>query len=202
MRITTKELFKKTHIIDVIVTALRNGGLIAYPTDTVYGLGCDAFNTAAIDRLYHIKRRKRQNPMSIICSDLMDIHRYAMIPGFAYQLIRAHLPGPYTFILPLKNPLLKPLLGNHTQVAIRLPKNQLCMEIVRRLGRPLVSTSANVTHQPVIDSPENIEKTFSAHLEYIIDAGKLSSEPSSVIDLTKDVPHVAREGKGDLSRFI
>ncbi|OQY26861.1 MAG: threonylcarbamoyl-AMP synthase [Candidatus Cloacimonetes bacterium 4572_55] len=202
MRISAKKVSENPKILDDIVTSLREGGIICYPTDTVYGLGCDAFHAEAVERLYRIKQSERHKPMSVICMDIMDIHRQAVIPGYAYAILKMKLPGPYTFILPRKNPKLKILLREHPQAGIRMPDHPLCIQLTKKLGRPLVSTSANISTEPTFSTAEKIESAFPNQLSYIIDAGELNSPPSSVIDLTKDVPRVIREGKGGLTNFL
>lgn len=202
MRIQAEEVLNNPSLVDDIAAALRDGGVIAYPTDTVYGLGCDAYHAEAIETLYDLKKRPRSEPVSVICTDLMDIHRQATIPGFAYQIIKQLLPGPYTFILPRKNPQLKTLLGPNPNIAIRFPKHDLSLVLTKALGHPLVSTSANISGDPVIYFPQLIEDTFGDRLAYLIDDGVLISDPSSLVDLTHDVPRVIREGKGDVSSFL
>ena len=202
MKITAADIQNNAQLFNDVISALRDGNVSSYPTDTIYGLGCDAFNAAAVDKLYQLKRRKRNQPLSVICADLMDIHKHATIPGFAYQLMRNLLPGPYTFILPRKNPKLKVLLGDVTNVAVRVPDHALCLNLVKSLGSPIVTTSANISSEEPLETAEQIETTFSPHLAYIIDQGLIASEASSVIDLTHDVPRVLREGRGDVSMFL
>ncbi len=201
MRITTTEMAKNPKLIDDVVTALRNGSVIAYPTDTVYGLGCSAYNATAIEKLYQMKKSDRQKPMSILCANLMDIHKQAHIQGFVYQIIRESLPGAYTILLPLKNPKLKILLGDNGKVGIRMPAHDTCQALVEKLGEPIVSTSANISGRAVIYFPQIIEETFPT-LDYIIDDGVLISDPSSLVDLSNDFPQVIREGKGNVSTFL
>ncbi len=202
MRVKAAEVLTNAGLMADVVKSLKGGEVIAYPTDTVYGLGCDAYNAQAIDKLFQLKKRPRKQPVSILCCDLMDMHRQAVIPGFAYEIIKKLLPGPYTFILPLKNPKLKPLLGDSQTVAIRMPKHVLCLEMAKNLGSPIVTTSVNFSDEPPMQSAEQIERIFSLQLAYLIDEGPLGDEPSSLIDLTHDVPRILREGKGDVAMFL
>lgn len=202
MRIPIEEINHNPALLDDITAALKAGGLIVYPTDTVYGFGCDAFNATAVERLRQIKKSDADKPMSIICGDLLDIHKYANLPGYAFTIIKERLPGPFTFLLPIKHPQLKILLPFQTKVGIRIPNHPIPLEIVKRLKSPLVSTSVNRAGHPTIAFPNIIEEQFGAELAYLIDDGVLLSDPSSVVDLTEDVPRVLREGKGSVSHFL
>ena len=160
MRISMDTIRQQPKIMDDIIAALKQGKVIVYPTDTVYGLGCDAFNETAINKIRAMKQLDADKPMSIICSSVIDIHKYAILPGFGYTIVKEMLPGPYTFLLKIKNPKLRLLLPTQSKVGIRIPQHDIPLDIVQRMGRPLVSTSVNVTGQPVISFPIMIEKQF------------------------------------------
>jgi tRNA threonylcarbamoyl adenosine modification protein (Sua5/YciO/YrdC/YwlC family) len=175
---------------------LDKGGLIAYPTDTFYGIGCDLYNKKGIQQIYKLKNRSLKQPFSIICDSLKEISRYAKVSDYAYKTMKRLLPGPYTFILDGTKLVPKIMLTKRNTVGIRVPDNNICLAIVRTLGRPIISTSA------LLDDPASIKEAYSSYLEIIIDGGALYPSPSSVVSLTGDVPKVIREGKGDVSCFL
>ncbi|MFH0815072.1 MAG: L-threonylcarbamoyladenylate synthase [Candidatus Falkowbacteria bacterium] len=179
---------------------LKAGGVIVYPTDTIYGFGADIFNKAAIERVYKIKKKKVQG-FSFIIPDLKDISKFAIVSDFAYKTMRKLLPGPYTFIFKATKYVPKELIPEKKTVAIRIPDNKVCLELVRLLGNPIVTTSVNISGEQFFSDPLDIEKAFGDQVDLILDAGALSNEPSSVVDLTTDTPIIIRRGKGDVSLF-
>ncbi len=189
------------HLIEKAVEILRNKGVIAYPTDTVYGIGCDIFEKEAVERVYQIKSKDKKKPLSFICEDLKHISQYAIVSDNAYRLMKRLIPGPYTFILEATKLVPKVMLTKRNTVGIRVPDNKICLEIVRALGHPIVTTSANISNEEVLSDPSEIHKKFGKVLDMVIDGGVLSQEPSSIIDLTGKEPVVVREGKGDISLF-
>ncbi len=189
-----KRLIKKT------VEILRDGGIIVYPTDTVYGLGCDLFNKRGIEKIYEIKRRSMKQPFSFICADLKDISNYAIVSNYAYKTMRRMLPGPYTFILEATRLVPKILLTKRKTVGIRVPDNEICLSIVRELGNPIISTSVT-TGNEILSDPAEIEKKYGRAVDLVIDGGILATEKSSVVSLVNDVPEIIRMGKGDVSLF-
>jgi tRNA threonylcarbamoyl adenosine modification protein (Sua5/YciO/YrdC/YwlC family) len=179
---------------------LKNGGVIIYPTDTIYGFGADIFNKAAIERIYKIKKKKIQG-FSFIIPDLKDIAKYAIVSDYAYKIMKKLLPGPYTFVLKATKYVPKELIPEKKTVAIRIPDNEICLELVRLLGDPIVTTSVNISGEPFFSESIEMEKKFGDQVNLILDAGELSNEPSSVIDLSGAAPIVIRRGKGDVSMF-
>ncbi len=175
---------------------LDKGGLIAYPTDTFYGIGCDLFNKKGIQRIYKLKNRPLSKPFSFICDSLKEISRYAQVSNYAYKTMRRLLPGPYTFILEGTKMVPKIMLTKRKTVGIRVPDNKICLAIVTTLGRPIISTSVG------LDDPYEINESFSPNLDIVIDGGGLYPSPSSVISLIGDVPEIIRAGKGDVSSFL
>ncbi|OGF35050.1 threonylcarbamoyl-AMP synthase [Candidatus Falkowbacteria bacterium RIFOXYC2_FULL_48_21] len=182
------------------VDILKNGGGIVYPTDTIYGFGCDIFNKNAVDRIYKIKQKKATG-FSFICPDLNEIAKYALVSDYAYKLLKRLLPGAYTFIFKATKMVPKDLIPNKKTVAIRIPDNRVCLDIVKQLGHPIVTTSVNVTHEPHFSDPLIIDKEFGDNVDLVIDAGILANDPSSVIDLSGDAPVIVRRGKGDVTMF-
>ena len=181
------------------VAALEAGGVIAYPTDTVYGLGCDAMNKRAIDRLYAIKAMDRSHPLAFICPDLSDIARYAIVEKYHYRILRSLLPGPYCFILSATREVPKMLQSKRKTVGIRVPAHAVTVELTRVLGRPLVSTTAQRAgdEKPFVD-PHEIDYAFPG-LAMVLDGGGGGLVPSTVVDLTTTPPAVIREGAGPVA---
>jgi tRNA threonylcarbamoyl adenosine modification protein (Sua5/YciO/YrdC/YwlC family) len=185
-----------------VVETLQNGGIIAYPTDTYYGIGCDLFNKGSIEKIYQLKRRSPQQPFSFICSDLKDISEYAQVTNYAYKTMKRLLPGPYTFILEGSRLVPKIMLTKRHTVGIRVPDHEICLAIVRELGHPVISTSAtDPENGSVLVTPQEIRDKLGHALDLIIDGGAVSGRPSSVISLIDDTPEVLREGIGDVGSF-
>lgn len=180
---------------------LRSGGVIAYPTDTVYGIGCDIFSKRAIEKIYQIKRRSRHKPFSFICADLKHISEYARVSNYAYRIMRRLLPGPYTFILEGASLVPRLMLTRRRTVGIRVPDNRICLAIVQALGHPIVSTSATIGEAEIMSDPQAIEETLGSVLDLVVDGGILRFEPSTVVSLINDHPEIIRVGQGDIALF-
>jgi len=189
-------------LIHRVVEVLNKGGVIAYPTDTVYGFGCSLYNKKGIGRIYLIKRSEKNRPFSFICADLKDISLYSKVSNYAYKTMKRLLPGPYTFILEGTKLVPKIMLTRRMTAGIRVPNNPICLAIVNELGHPIISTSAMLPGGEVLYDPAEIESKLGKVLDLVIDGGILVSEPSSIIDLTEDMPKVLRKGKGDVSLFL
>ncbi len=188
--------------IQKVVETLLAGGIIAYPTDTYYGIGCDLMNKGAIEKIYQLKRRSPQQPFSFICSDLKDLSEYAQVTNYAYKTMKRFLPGPYTFILEGSRLVPKIMLTKRRTVGIRVPDHDICLAIVKDLGHPVISTSATDPESgAALETPQEIKGKLGHALDIIIDGGVVSGKPSSVISLIDDVPEVLREGVGDVSYF-
>ncbi|MCA1663334.1 MAG: threonylcarbamoyl-AMP synthase [Myxococcales bacterium] len=185
------------------VAALEAGEIIAYPTDTVYALGCDLANKKAIDRLYQVKGMNRKQPLAFICPDLADLSKYAVVDDHAYRLLRRVLPGPYTFVLTATREVPKMLhTSERRTVGIRVPDAPIILEVVRALGRPVISTTA---HRPgdehmVIDA-RDIEPTFRG-VDLVLDGGVGGREPTTVVDLSHGFIDIVREGAGAVERLV
>jgi len=180
-------------LISKVVQVLDQGGLIIYPTDTFYGIGCDLFNKKSIKQIYQLKRRPLTKPFSFVCGNLKDISLYAQVSNNAYRIMKRSLPGPYTFVLEGTRLVPKLMLTKRRTVGIRVPDNKICLAIVKSLGRPIISTSIN------LDEPSVIHDTYSSFVEIVIDGGVISHEPSTVVSLIDDNPEVIREGKGEIN---
>jgi tRNA threonylcarbamoyl adenosine modification protein (Sua5/YciO/YrdC/YwlC family) len=187
-------------LIRRVVEVLQEGGVVAYPTDTVYGFGCSLYNKKAIARIYQIKRSEKHRPFSFICADLKDISLYCKVSNYAYKTMKRLLPGPYTFILEGTKLVPKIMLTPKRKTAgIRVPNHPIALALVKELGHPIISTSATLPGGEVLYDPVDIDQKVGKLLDLIVDGGILVSEPSSVIDLTDDVPKIVRQGKGDVS---
>jgi tRNA threonylcarbamoyl adenosine modification protein (Sua5/YciO/YrdC/YwlC family) len=187
--------------IKKVVDVLRNGGVVIYPTDTVYGLGCDITNSRALERVAKIKGIKLEKAnFSFICSDLSNLSDYVkQIDTSTFKILKRALPGPYTFILPGNNDLPKEFRKKKT-VGIRIPNNGIIIEIVKMLGNPIVSTSIHDEDEVLEYStdPELIFEKWEHLVDLVIDGGYGDNTPSTIIDLSGFEPEVIREGKGSL----
>ncbi|OPY12444.1 MAG: Threonylcarbamoyl-AMP synthase [Syntrophus sp. PtaB.Bin001] len=192
----------QTRLIKKVSDILLDGGIVIYPTDTVYGLGCNLFNKRGIEKIYEIKKRSKKQPLSFICADLKDISKYAQVTDFAYKTMKRYLPGPYTFILQASRVVPKIILPKRQTTGIRIPDNRICMALVAELGQPIISTSVKTDNDQYMNDPEEIEKAFKHRVDVIINGGVLASEPSSIISLIDDDVEVLRVGKGDVSEFM
>ncbi len=189
-------------LIKKAVEILQKGGLVIYPTDTVYGIGCSLFNKKGIERIYEIRRNNKKQPLSFICADLKEISRYAKVSDFAYKTMKRLLPGPYTFILEASRTVPKIILPKRPAVGIRVPDNSICLTMVGELGEPVINSSVKNEQGEYIGDPREIEEKFRRRVDLVIDGGILSSEPSSVISLVEDEIEVVRTGKGDITAFL
>jgi len=189
-------------LIKKAVEVLQKGGLVIYPTDTVYGLGCALFNKKGIENIYDIKKHNRKQPLSFICADLKDISRYAKVSDFAYKTMKRLLPGPYTFILEASRLVPKIILPKRQTTGIRVPDNLICLSLVRELGQPIISSSVKNENEELMSDPNVIEEKFRHRVGLVIDGGIMSPEPSSVISLIEDRVEVIRAGKGDVKAFL
>jgi len=183
------------------VEALRAGEVIAYPTDTVYGLGCDISNKKAVDRLYQIKQMDRAHPLAVICPDLAEIAKYAVVDNQTYRVLRRFLPGPYCFILEATRELPRMLQTKRKTIGIRVPNHEVIREVVRQLGRPVISTTAQKDGGDVHVDPNEIDDDFPG-LGLVLDAGGGGVIQTTVVDLTQSPPVVMREGAGSTEEFM
>ncbi|HEY7751899.1 MAG TPA: L-threonylcarbamoyladenylate synthase [Ignavibacteriaceae bacterium] len=188
--------------IDKAVKVLKDGGIIIYPTDTVYGIGCDILNKSAIERIQEIKNNPDIKLLSFICPNLKDISKYAKVSDYAYKAMKRLLPGPYTFILPAAKQVPKKLWNKRKSVGIRVPDHKIAITLTEALGNPIISTSATNRKGEILFDPLEIKAVFNSQVDLMLASGNLNGTPSSVIDLTDDSPVIVREGSGDLSWFI
>ena len=180
---------------------IKQGGIIIYPTDTVYGLGCDIFNKEALERLFQIKNDAITKMFSFVCADLKDIAKYAKVSDYAYRTMKHLLPGAYTFVLPAAKDVPKKLWSKRKTVGIRVPNNEVSLAIARAVGNPIISTSVTNRKGEVLSEVDEIRAIFNPLVDLMLSVGNLSSQPSSVIDLSNGAPEVIRIGAGDVTLF-
>jgi len=180
---------------------LTAGGAVIYPTDTVYGIGASVEDKNAIEKIYTLKRQRHDRPFSFVCSDLTHISEYAHVSNAAFKIMKRLIPGPYTFILPAARmkQLPKILVSKRKTVGIRVPDSPVSLAIIRRLGHPILSTSVTTEDGEVLNDPDLIAERYRNSVELILDGGILTSEQSTVLDLTEETPRVIRQGAGDVS---
>lgn len=191
--------YPQPHQISRVASSLKDGKVIAYPTDTTYGIGCSIFCKKSIERIYLMKQRDRRKPFSVICSSLSEISQYAKISNSAFKIIKRFLPGGYTFIFEATREVPDLLLTRQKTVGIRMPDNKICHDLVTALGNPIITTSANLSGKEPDGDPRNISDTFGNQLDFVIDGGILTTDVSSVVSLIGERPEVLRVGIGDVS---
>lgn len=187
--------------IRTIVDTLREGGIIIYPTDTIYGIGCDIFQPKAIERICRIKQvDPAKAQLSFICYDLSDLSQYTKsISTPLYRLLKSHLPGPYTFILPASKEVPKILKSRKDTIGLRVPDNNIARTIVRELGHPILSASLPGEMVEEYTDPEMMQSNFGKLVDVVVDGGIGGWTPSTIIDCTQDPPELIRQGAGEWS---
>ena len=185
--------------IKTIVECLLDGGIIIYPTDTIYGLGCDIFQKKAVERICRIKNiQPEKAQLSFVCSDLSDLSKYTKsISTPLYRLLKNYLPGPYTFILPASSEVPKILHGKRNTIGLRIPDNIIANTIVQQLGHPLLSASLPGEMVEEYTDPELIFENFGKLVDIVIDGGSGGMHPSTVVDCTQEPYEVIRQGAGE-----
>jgi len=190
-------------LIRQAVEALKKGAVICYPTDTLYGIGCDIFNKKSILRIHRLKKRPVDKPFSFMCTDLKEASAYGHVSNMGYRIMRKCLPGPYTFILRASKIVPNIMITRQKTVGIRVPDHPVCQELLAGLGNPILNTSAvqDPEEPPALHAFE-LEERFGRQVDIIIDSGPLPySSPSTVVSLVGDEVEVLRQGKGDLNCF-
>jgi len=188
--------------IERVAEILEGDGVIVYPTDTVYGLGCSIHSKKALEKVRRIKRMGNKRHLSFVFSDLKTISLYAQVSDNAYKILRRYLPGPYTFVLPATRLVPRIVLTKKNEVGIRIPDNTICQALVNELGHPILSSSVRLPDDQLLDDPKEIERMYKGQVDLVVDGGVFLPEPSSVIGLMDDAPVVIREGKGDVAPFM
>jgi tRNA threonylcarbamoyl adenosine modification protein (Sua5/YciO/YrdC/YwlC family) len=184
------------------VTILQQGGIVSYPTDTYYALGCDLFQKKAMERLALLKRRDGKKPFAFLCADLGEVAKYGIVSNESYRLMRRLLPGPYTMVLEATRLTPRTSLTRQRQVGVRVPDANVAIALVRALGRPLATTSAALPGEdPLIDAAD-IQRHLGHGIDLVLDGGVTLNQPSTVLDLTGPSPVVLRRGKGPVEGVI
>lgn len=186
--------------IDKVVKVLQDGGLVVYPTDTVYAIGCDALNVRAVEKICQMKGvNPQKSNLSIICYDLSNLSEYAKVSNAAFKLMKRHLPGPFTFILPTSSELPK-IYKKRKEVGIRVPDNTIIRTLVQALGNPVLTMSVHDEDELIEYStdPELIYEKYENRVDIVIDGGYGGTEASTVVDCTTEDFEIVRQGKGEL----
>lgn len=194
----------QARLISQAVEIINQGGVIAYPTDSAYALGCHLSDKRAMERIQKIRRLEPKHNFTIMCRDLADIAQYARVDNIMYRLLKAHTPGPYTFILNATRDVPKRLMHPKKKtIGIRVPENPIAQELLGALGEPLMSVSLIMPDDelPLMD-PWDIRDTLERHVDLVIDGGFCGMEATSVVDLSDEVPVVLRQGKGAVDAFV
>ena len=187
-------------VIDEAVKVLSNGGIICYPTDTIYGLGIDLSNKKALKRVSKMKHKPKL-PLSFICHDFSMISEYAQISNRAFKIMKRCLPGGFTFVLPATKKVPDLMLYRQHTVGIRIPDCKVCQEIVEALGHPVLSTSVPAEEDEILNNAYDIDMRYGNEIDMIIDGGNLYLEPSTVVSLLNDDIEILRDGKGDVNQL-
>ncbi len=186
-----------------VVEILRKDGVIVYPTDTVYGLGCDIASKKALERVRRIKKFDNKRHLSYVFADLKTISLYAQVADKDYKLLKRYLPGAYTFILKATRLVPRIVLTKKQEVGIRIPDNRICQALLAELGNPILSSSVRLPDDQLLDDPREIERIYKGQVDLVIDGGIFLPEPSTIVSLFDDgPPSVLREGKGDVTPFL
>jgi tRNA threonylcarbamoyl adenosine modification protein (Sua5/YciO/YrdC/YwlC family) len=201
MLLSVNPVYPEPRKIRRAVEALEAGEVIGYPTDTVYGIGCDLFSKKSIDRLYQIKEMDRGQKLALICPDLGSVARYAIVEDATFRLLKKYLPGPYTFILEATREVPKMVQTKRRTIGVRIPDHAVLQALVHGLGKPVISTTAAPHGHPAYIDPHEIDDRFPG-LAMVLDGGVGGSTPTTVIDLTTGYPRVIREGAGPIDDFV
>lgn len=183
------------------VEALRQGEVIVYPTDTVYGIGCALGNKRGVDRIFHLTGKDESQPLTFLCADLSDIAKYAVVENHHYRMLKRLLPGPYTFVLPATREVPRTLLSKRKTVGIRVPKHPVALALAKALEVPIISTSASHRGEDPLNDPAEIVARFKG-IELVLDAGYCGIVSSTVVDLTGAEPVIVREGAGPIDDIL
>jgi tRNA threonylcarbamoyl adenosine modification protein (Sua5/YciO/YrdC/YwlC family) len=199
MRIEIDPSRPRPRAVSQVADILKKGGIIVYPTDTVYGLGCMITNKQGIDKINKIKTSKK--PKSIMFSDIKEISQYAKVSNEAFRLMRLLLPGPYTFILPATRLVPRLLQRDRKAVGVRIPEHWFCKSIVEMAGEPIITTSIPLSDEQIHVDPLEIEEQFGHMVDIIVDSGILPDVPSTILSLETDTLEIIRRGLGPIDMF-
>ena len=186
-----------------VVDVLKNDGIIIYPTDTVYGLGCSIFSKKAMKRLLKIKKVNQKKPLTFICANQTEVQEYTQgIPTYIFKLLRRKLPGPYTFVFKASKIVPKMMLTPRSTVGMRWPDHPIANEIVAALGHPILSSSLRMSEKELYDDPHKLHEKYKKQVDLIVDGGTIFAEHSTIIDLSQGDAEIIRYGKGPVDWLI
>ncbi|MDR1166134.1 MAG: threonylcarbamoyl-AMP synthase [Deltaproteobacteria bacterium] len=191
--------FPQGRLIARVAAILAEGGLIAYPTDTKYGVGCDLRKKKAIEKLYRLKQRSPKSPFSFICADLTHISEYARVSDFAYRTMRRIFPGPFTVVLPGTRLVPQIMLSRRHECGLRVPNHNIPIALVKALGSPIINASAEAPDRGGDEAPQTageVEELFQGNLDLVVDGGPAPGRPSTIVSLVDDDPVILRQGLG------
>ncbi|CUU52484.1 MULTISPECIES: L-threonylcarbamoyladenylate synthase [Actinobacillus] len=192
----------QARLINQAVEIIKNGGVIIYPTDSGYALGCAIGEKHAMDRIVAIRKLPENHNFTLVCSDLSELSTYALVTNQSYRLIKNNTPNPYTFILPATKDVPRRLMTKRKTIGIRVPDNAIALALIAALGEPILSCSLMLPDTEITESdPDEIREHLEHRVDLIIHGGYLGQEPTTVIDLTEDAPKIIREGSGDITPF-
>ncbi|MEG3640928.1 L-threonylcarbamoyladenylate synthase [Magnetococcus sp. PR-3] len=182
---------------------LQQGGVIVYPTDTTYGLGCLMSNRKGVERIVRIKQLSDTHQLTLLCADLSDISNYARVDNGCYRLLKRFLPGPYTFVLEASREVPKKILPRRKTIGLRVPDHNICHALLEEVGEPLLSTSVRLPgYEDIYTDPSLIRDALEHQVELVIDGGILPEHPSTIIDMTSGQPELIREGAGEAAKIF
>ncbi|MHA1798972.1 MAG: L-threonylcarbamoyladenylate synthase [Candidatus Helarchaeota archaeon] len=197
--ISQSDLEDNSHLFDQIATRVKKGGIIIFPTDTIYGLGCDPLNLEAVHKIFKIKDRMKSKGLPILADSLDNIRKIAVIPEVASEYISRYWPGKLTIILKSKGVISQEVTGTLETIAVRIPGNDFTLKLITKCGGYLIGTSANKSNAEVPMDVEEIQTQINQGIDYIINAGRVREVlPSTILDLTSNVPKILRRGAQDL----
>ena len=189
----------ESRLINRVVEVISKGGIIIYPTDTVYGLGCSIFDKKAMKRLYQIKKMNHKKPLTFVCSNQNEIQEYSQgIPTHVYKFLRRKLPGPYTFVFKASKIVPKMMLTPRKTVGLRWPDHPITNRIVSNLGHPILSSSLRMSEDELFEDPYDIFEKYKKKVDLIVDGGSIFAENSTIIDFSNGGAEIIRKGKGDI----
>lgn len=194
----------QARLIRQAANIIRQGGVVVYPTDSGYALGCHLGDKVAVQRIRQIRRLDDKHLFTIVCRDLSELSTYAQVSNNVYRLLRTFTPGPYTFILPATREVPRQLIHpNRKTIGLRIPDHPIALSLLESLEEPMISTTLILAGEetPMIE-PEAMREVLGKSVDLIIDGGNCGIEPTSVIDLTQEKPQIIRQGKGDVSPFL
>ena len=199
MLLSINPINPQPRLIQRVVDVLQNDGIIIYPTDTVYGLGCSIFSKKAMKRLYQIKKMNQKKPLTFICANQTEVQEYTQgIPTHVFKLLRRKLPGPYTFVFKASKIVPKMMLTPRSTVGLRWPDHPIANEIVTTFGHPILSCSLRVSADELYEDPHELHEKYKKQVDLVVDGGIIFAENSTIIDFSHGEAEISRMGKGSV----